>query len=128
MEKEFPPTFLNIMAHLPVHLVEQFFICGHVHCKWMYPIEIYITMFKYYVKAYAHLEGRIAEMIRQSDTLGFCTKYMKRYRVTIHCVWDPNEDATMSDKILRQNKHTMRRMFDKVRAYAHHLSSTTHRA
>jgi hypothetical protein len=22
LEKEFPPTFLNVMAHLPVHLVE----------------------------------------------------------------------------------------------------------
>ena len=33
MEKEFPPMFLNVMAHLPVHLVEQLFICGPVHCR-----------------------------------------------------------------------------------------------
>jgi hypothetical protein len=39
LEKEFPPTFLNVMTHLPVHFVEQLFRCGPMHCRWMYPIE-----------------------------------------------------------------------------------------
>ena len=46
MEKEFLPTFLNVMAHLPVHLVEQLFICRPVHCRWMYPIERYMKTLK----------------------------------------------------------------------------------
>ena len=33
LEQEFPLTFLNVMAHLRMHLVEQLFICGTVHCK-----------------------------------------------------------------------------------------------
>ena len=113
-------TFLNIMAHLLVHLVEQLFICGPVHCRWMHPIERYMKTLKDYVKAYAHPEESIAEGYRQSDRLGFCTKYMKRHtRATTHHVWDPNEDATMNDEVLRQNEYTMRKMFDEVRAYAH---------
>ena len=119
MEKEFPPTFLNIMAHLLVHLVEQLFICGHVHCMWMYPIERYIKTLKNNVRAYAHLEGSITEGYRQSDTFGFCTEYMKWHRAITHRIWDSNEDATMNDEVLRRNKHTMRRMSDEVRAYAH---------
>ena len=119
MEKEFLPMCLNIMAHLPVHLVEQLFICGHVHCKWMYLIERYMKTLKDYVRVYAHLEGSIAEGYRQSDMLDFCTEYMKRYRATTHRVWDPNEDATMNDEMLWRNEHAMRRMSDEVRAYAH---------
>ena len=61
IEKEFPTTFLNIMSHLPVHLVEQLFTCGPVHCRWMYPIERYMKTLKDYVRAYAHPEGSIAE-------------------------------------------------------------------
>ena len=119
MEKEFPPTFLNVMAHLPVHLVEQLFICGPVHCRWMYPIERYMKTLKDYVRTYAHPEGSIAEGYRLEDTLGFCTEYMKRQRATTHRVWDPNEDAIMNDEVLRRNEYTKRRMSDEVRGYAH---------
>ena len=119
MEKEFPSTFLNIMARLPVHLVEQLFICGPVHCRGMYPIERYMKTLKDYVRAYAHPEGSIAEGYRQSNTLGFCTEYMKRHRTTTHRVWDPNENAIMNDEVLRRNEHTMRKMSNEVRSYAH---------
>ena len=119
LEKEFPPTFLNVMAHLPVHLVQQLFICGPVHCRWMYPIERYMKTLKDYVRTYAHPEGSIAEGYRLEDTLGFCTEYMQRHRSTTHRVWDPSEDAKMNDEILRLNEHLKRRMSDEVRAHAH---------
>lgn len=119
LEKEFPPTFLNVMAHLPIHLVEQLLICGPVHCRWMYPIERYMKTLKDYVRTYAHPEGSIAEGYRLEDTLGFCTEYMKRHTATTHRVWDPNEEATMNDEILRVNEHRKRRMSDEVRGYAH---------
>ena len=118
-EKEFPPTFLNFMAHFPMHLVEQLFICGPVHCRWMYPIERYMKTMKDYVKTYAHPEGSIAEGYRLEDTLGFCTEYMKQHRATTHRIWDPNEDATINNEVLRQNEHRRRRMSDKVRGHAH---------
>ena len=119
LEKEFPPTFLNVMAHLPVHLVEQLFICGPVHCRWMYPIERYMKTLKDYVRTTAHPEGSMAEGYRLEDTLGFCTEYMQRHSATTHRVWDPNEDAIMNDEILRLNEHSKRRMSDDVRGYAH---------
>lgn len=119
LEKEFPQTFLNVMAHLPIHLVEQLFICGPVHCRWMYPIERYLKTLKDYVRTYAHPEGSIAEGYRLDETLGFCTEYMKRHQATTYRVWDANEEANMNDEILRQNASTKRRMSDEVRGYAH---------
>ena len=63
---------------------------------------------KDYVRTYAHPEDNIAEGYRLEDTLGFCTEYMKQHKATTHCVWDPNEDATMNDKVLQQNEHRRR--------------------
>ena len=71
LEKEFPPTFMNVMTHLPVHLVEQLFTCGPVHCRWMYPIERYMKTLKDYVRTFAHPEGSIAEGYQMDDMLGF---------------------------------------------------------
>ena len=119
LEKEFPPTFLNVMTHLPIHLVEQLFICGPVHCRWMYPIERYMKTLKDYVRTLAHPEGSIAEGYRMEDTLGFCTEYMKQYKVTMHRVWDSTEEPAMNDEILTGNEHTKRKMSDEMRVHAH---------
>jgi len=119
LEKEFPPTFLNIMTHLPVHLVQQLFICGPVHCRWMYPIERYMKTLKDHVRTFAHPEGSIAEGYRMEEALGFCTEYMKQYRGTTHRVWDAEEDVTMNDEVLRSNEQRKRKLSDDVRNYAH---------
>ena len=119
LEKEFPPTFMNVMTHLPVHLVEQLFTCGPVHCRWMYPIERYLKTLKDYVRTYSHPEGSIAEGYLMDDTLGFCTEYMHQYRGSRHRVWDAEEDAIMNDEILRSNSQQKRKMSDEFRNYAH---------
>jgi hypothetical protein len=41
LERVFPPSFFDVMSHLPVHLVQQLDICGPVHMRWMYPMERY---------------------------------------------------------------------------------------
>ena len=119
LEKEFPPTFLNVMTHLPLHLVEQLFICGPVHCRWMYPIERYLKTLKDYVRTYARPEGSIAEGYCLEDTLGFCTEYMTRYKATTHRVWDAMEEPTMNDEVLRQNVRTKRKMTNDFRNDIH---------
>ena len=119
LEKEFPPTFMNIMTHLPVHLVEKLFTCGLVHYRWMYPIERYLKTLKDYVKTLAHPEGSIAKGYQMDDTLGFCTEYMHQYRGTTHRVWDVEEDAIMNDEILRCNAQQKRKMSDEFHEYAH---------
>ena len=41
LERIFPPSFLDIMMHLPVHLANEAKIAGPVQYRWMYPIERY---------------------------------------------------------------------------------------
>ena len=35
----FPPSFFDIMMHLPMHLASEAKIAGLVQYRWMYPIE-----------------------------------------------------------------------------------------
>lgn len=41
LEKLFPPTFFDIMVHLPIHLAWEARIVGPVQYRWMYPVERY---------------------------------------------------------------------------------------
>ena len=41
LEKIFPPSFFNIMEHLPIHLAEEAMLVGAVQFWWMYSIERY---------------------------------------------------------------------------------------
>jgi hypothetical protein len=53
LEREFPPTFQDIMMHLLIHLVEELFICSPVHSRWMYSMERYTKTLKDFVQTYA---------------------------------------------------------------------------
>lgn len=39
LERFFPPSFFDIMVHLPVHLAREARLCGPVQFRWMYPFE-----------------------------------------------------------------------------------------
>ena len=40
-EKIFPPSFFDVMIHLPVHLPREAILAGPVQYRWMYPFERY---------------------------------------------------------------------------------------
>ena len=44
LEKIFPPSFFDVMVHLPVHLANKAKVTGSVQCRWMYPIKRYILI------------------------------------------------------------------------------------
>ncbi|KAK0600743.1 hypothetical protein LWI29_018024 [Acer saccharum] len=39
LERIFPPSFFDIMVHLPIHLADEAKVAGPVQYRWMYPIE-----------------------------------------------------------------------------------------
>ena len=39
LKRIFPPSFFDIMEHLPIHLAEEAKIAGPVQYRWMYFIE-----------------------------------------------------------------------------------------
>jgi hypothetical protein len=118
LEKSFPPTFMDVMSHLMIHLVEELYICGPVHCRWMYPIERYLKSLKDYVHTYARPEASMAEGYAMSETLGYCTEYMDRFQGTRRCVWDDKEENTMNDEIVQGNGWP-RDLSSELRAWAH---------
>ena len=59
MEKIFPPSFFDIMEHLPVHLPDEALLGGPVQYWWMYPFERYLYHLKRKVKNRAHIAGSI---------------------------------------------------------------------
>lgn len=39
LEMIFPPSFFDVMMHLPIHLAHEVRLGGPIHFRWMYPIE-----------------------------------------------------------------------------------------
>ena len=44
LERIFPPSFFNVMMHLPVHLTNKAKVTGPVQYQWMYPIKQYVPI------------------------------------------------------------------------------------
>ncbi|XP_026417323.1 uncharacterized protein LOC113312801 [Papaver somniferum] len=76
MEMIFPPSFFDIMTHLPVHIAREAIIAGPVHYRWMYPIERYLYTLKKYVRNKSQPEGSIAQGYLADECLTFFSRYL----------------------------------------------------
>lgn len=82
VKQEFPSSFFDMMTHLLVYIMEELFICGPIHTRWMYPIESYFKTLKGYVRNKARLEGSMAKGYALEEALGFWTKYLQDFIAT----------------------------------------------
>jgi hypothetical protein len=92
LEMEFPPSFFDIMTHLPYHLVQELDLCGPVSTWWMYPMERNMKTLKGYVRNMAQPEASIVERYLKDECLGFVTKYLQRFDVVHRRVWNAKEE------------------------------------
>jgi hypothetical protein len=92
LEIEFPPSFFDIMTHLPYHLVQELDLCGPISTRWMYPIERYMKTLKGYVRNMARPEASMAEGYVKEECFGFVTEYLQRFDVVKRRVWDADEE------------------------------------
>ncbi|XP_050915202.1 uncharacterized protein LOC127130179 [Lathyrus oleraceus] len=76
MEMIFPPSFFDIMVHLPIHLANEVRLGGPVQFRWMYPTKRNLCKLKSYVRNRAHPEGSIAEAYLAEEALTFCLRYL----------------------------------------------------
>ncbi|XP_025703732.1 uncharacterized protein [Arachis hypogaea] len=76
LERIFPPSFFDIMFHLPIHLVNELRLGGPIQFRWMYPIERYLCRLKSYVCNKGCPEGSIAEGYLAEECLTFCSRYL----------------------------------------------------
>ena len=78
MEMIFPPSFFDIMVHLPIHLANEVRLGGPVQFRWMYPTERNLCKPKRYVRNRAHLEGSIAEAYVAEEAVTYCSRYVHK--------------------------------------------------
>ncbi|XP_070053613.1 uncharacterized protein [Nicotiana tomentosiformis] len=76
LEKVFPPTFFDVMEHLPIHLVNEAKIVGPIQCRWMYQMERYIYFSKPFIHNRACTEGSIAEGYLAVKCMTLCSRYL----------------------------------------------------
>ncbi|XP_058741009.1 uncharacterized protein LOC131613346 [Vicia villosa] len=106
LEMIFPPSFFDIMVHLPIHLVNEVRLGGPVQFRWMYPTERYLCKLKNYVRNRAYPEGSIAEGYLAEEAITFCSRYLhsnvdtrlnrksRNYDVTDSLETDPDDYFT----------------------------------
>lgn len=76
LETIFPPSFFDIMVHLPIHLVDEVRLGGPVQFRWMYFPERYLCKLKGYVRNKSRPEGSIAEAYLVEECLTLCSRYL----------------------------------------------------
>jgi hypothetical protein len=76
LETIFPPSFFDIMVHLPIHLVNEVRMGGPVQYRWMYFPERYLGKLKSYVRNKSRPEGSIAEAYLVEECLTLCSRYL----------------------------------------------------
>ncbi|XP_060206292.1 uncharacterized protein LOC132633965 [Lycium barbarum] len=78
LEKVFPPSFFDVMVHLPVHLANEAKLAGPVQYRWMYPIERWLYFLKSLIGNRACPEGSIAEGYLANECMTLCSRYLHR--------------------------------------------------
>ena len=100
MEIWFPPGFWDIMPHLMLHLVNELEICGPVHYRWCYSMEMYLGTLVRYVRDKSRPEAGMASGYAVDEALGFYTEYFSLYQHTKRRVWDAEEEMRDSGELL----------------------------
>lgn len=67
LEKIFPPSFFDIMVHLPIHLAYEAAIAGPVHFRTMWPVERYVTLCCFHEEKKNQLEYHVVTNLRVID-------------------------------------------------------------
>ncbi|KAH0729589.1 hypothetical protein KY290_000721 [Solanum tuberosum] len=78
LERIFPPSFFDIMIHLPIHLVNEVRLGGPVQNRWMYSTEREMGTFKSYICNRRYPEGCIAEARVGIDCMNLFSRYLHR--------------------------------------------------
>lgn len=84
LEMIFPPSFFDVMLHLPIHLAQEAITGGPVQYRWMYPIERFLRRLKSFVKNKARPEGSIAEAYILQECVNFCSMYLQGVETRIN--------------------------------------------
>ena len=109
VEKIFPPTFFDIMEHLPIHLVDEIRLGGPNHLRHMYPMERELYEFKDLVRNRFNPEGSILEGFVAKEFLTFGSRYLHDGVKTRFSTYQ-----TEDDKDVEEEQNDVSTIFSKV--------------
>ncbi|KAG7528519.1 hypothetical protein ISN44_Un175g000020 [Arabidopsis suecica] len=75
LEKIFPPSFFDVMEHLPVHLPYEAELGGPVQYRWMYPFERFFKRLKGKAKNKRYPAGSIVQSYMNDEISYFSEHY-----------------------------------------------------
>ncbi|KAL1225023.1 hypothetical protein V5N11_002802 [Cardamine amara subsp. amara] len=75
LEKIFPPSFFDVMEHLPTHLPYEAELGGPVQYRWMYPFERFFKKLKGKAKNKRYAAGSIVESYINDEIAYFSEHY-----------------------------------------------------
>ncbi|XP_010508146.1 PREDICTED: uncharacterized protein LOC104784773 [Camelina sativa] len=75
LEKIFPPSFFDVMEHLPIHLPYEAELGGPVQYRWMYPFERFFKKLKGKAKNKRYAAGSIVESYINDEIAYFSEHY-----------------------------------------------------
>ncbi|KAG7548108.1 Transposon En/Spm-like [Arabidopsis suecica] len=75
LEKIFPPSFFDVMEHLPVHLPYEAELGGPVQYRWMYPFESFFKRLKGKAKNKRYPAGSIVQSYMNDEISYFSEHY-----------------------------------------------------
>ena len=101
LEIHFPPSFFDIMTHLPYHLAKELDLCRLVSARWMYPVEWYMKVLKNHVRNMSRLEACMAKGYLKDECIGFVTEYLQQFEPTQRRVWDEDKEFGHAEEVLQ---------------------------
>ncbi|XP_019091276.1 PREDICTED: uncharacterized protein LOC104742134 [Camelina sativa] len=75
LEKIFPPSFFDVMEHLPIHFPYEAELGGPVQYRWTYPFEFFFKKLKGKAKNKRYAAGSIVESYINDDIAYFSEHY-----------------------------------------------------
>ncbi|XP_015162550.1 uncharacterized protein [Solanum tuberosum] len=84
LEKVFPPSFFDVMVHLPIHLASEAKVAGPIHYRWMYLVERWLYFLKSLIGNRACPEGCIVEGYIAIECMTLRSRYLHRIDTNIN--------------------------------------------
>ncbi|XP_050115699.1 uncharacterized protein LOC126593651 [Malus sylvestris] len=98
-EQIFPPAFFTSMIHVMIHLPDEALLAGPVNCRWMYPIERYLSELKKSVRNKAKPEGSLVEAWVAYESLTFCAMYLEDVETAFNRSQRNNDGGVRKEKL-----------------------------
>jgi hypothetical protein len=73
----FFPSFVDMMEHYMIHLVDQIFMLGPTYMHYIYPYECHMVVMKGYVRNHAHPKGSMIESYTTEEIIECYADYSK---------------------------------------------------